>query len=132
MFESVCKAERQMNRVLVNIASSDWAVHFIAPDGKTRIGPWLLHEGNDDVVKLLRWGNVSEEELEQHHVNIRRWGASSVVWQLTDRQLAQLVERGQGWPWNGYELRQMKQAGRYPPKRLAFRSTLTGKIVSGE
>jgi hypothetical protein len=27
-----------MNRVLVNVASSDWAVHFIGFDGKTRIG----------------------------------------------------------------------------------------------
>ena len=30
-----------LHRVLVNVANSDWAVHFIAPDGKTRIGPWL-------------------------------------------------------------------------------------------
>jgi len=54
-----------------------------------------------------------------------------VVWQLTDRQLAQLIERGEGWPWTGYELRKMKQAGKYPPRRLAYRSSLTGKIVSG-
>jgi hypothetical protein len=24
---------------------------------------------------------------------------------LTDQQLAALIERGRGWPWNGYELR---------------------------
>jgi hypothetical protein len=119
------------NRVLVNVASSDWAVHFIAPDGQTRIGPWLLHDTAEEVEKLLAWGNVSTEELEEHRTNIRRWGASSVVWQLSDRQLAQLIERGEGWPWNGYELRKMKQEGNYPPRRLAYRSKLTGKIVSG-
>ena len=40
---------------LVNVASSDWAVHFIAPDGKTRIGPWLLHESHDQVLMILEW-----------------------------------------------------------------------------
>jgi hypothetical protein len=27
----------------------------------------------------------------------------------------QQIERGRGWPWNGYELRLMKDAGKYPP-----------------
>jgi hypothetical protein len=120
-----------MNRVLVNVANGDWAVHFIGPDGSTRIGPWLLHDSHEEVLKLLEWGGVSAEEMEQHKTDIRRWGFSSVVWQLTDRQLAQLIERGAGWPWNGYELRTMKEAGLYPPKRLAYRSTISGKIVSG-
>jgi hypothetical protein len=108
-----------VHRVLVNIMSSDWAVHFIGPDGQTRIGPWLLHDSHDEVTKLLSWGNISAEELAEHESNIRRWGVSSVVWQLSDRQLARLVERGKGWPWNGYELRLMKKAGTYPPKRLS-------------
>jgi hypothetical protein len=119
------------HRVLVNVSSSDWAVHFIAPDGRTRIGPWLLHDTADEVEKLLAWGSVSTEELEEHRTKIRRWGASSVVWQLSDGQLAQLAERGEGWPWNGYELRKMKQEGNYPPRRFAYRSKLTGRIVSG-
>ncbi len=55
-------------------------MHFIAPDGKTRIGPWLLHDSHDDVRTL--------------------------------------IDRCKGWPWNGYELRTMKQAEKYPPKRL--------------
>lgn len=113
-----------MNRVLVNVMSSDWSVHFIGPDGQTRIGPWLLHESHDEVRKLLKWGHVSAEEMEEHESSIRRWGVSSVVWQLTDRQLAQLIERGQGWPWNGYELKKMKDAGKYPPKRLAIATPL--------
>jgi len=46
-------------------------------------------------------------------------GTSTVVWYLTHRQLAQLIERGKGWPWNGYELRAMKQADKYPPQRLS-------------
>lgn len=76
-----------------------------------------------EVDAVLAWGNVFAEELEEHETNIRRWGTSSVVWQLTDRQLAQLIERGKGWPWNGYELRKMKEAGKYPPKRLVVPET---------
>jgi hypothetical protein len=41
-----------MNRVLVNVLPGDWSVHFIGPDGQTRIWPWLLQ---DEVRKLLRW-----------------------------------------------------------------------------
>jgi hypothetical protein len=37
---------------------------------------------------------------------------------LSDKQLGELIERGKGWPWTGYELKQMKEAGRYPPKPL--------------
>lgn len=49
---------------------------------------------------------------------------------LCDRQLAQLIERGEAWPWNGYELRKMKEA-EVPRRRLSHRSSLTGKVVSG-
>ena len=38
-----------MNQALVNIMSSDWAVHFIGPDGHTRIAPGLLHGSHDEV-----------------------------------------------------------------------------------
>jgi hypothetical protein len=67
---------------------------------------------------ILRWGNIIAEELAEHESSIRRWGVSSAVLHLTDRQLAALIERGLGWPWNGYELRSMKEAGKYPPQRL--------------
>jgi hypothetical protein len=67
---------------------------------------------------ILRWGNISDGELADHENNIRRWGVSSVGLNLTERQLAALIERGRGWPWNGYELRLMKEAGKYPPTRL--------------
>lgn len=45
-----------MPRVLVNVMSNDWAVHFIGPDGKTRIGPWLLLDGPEEVLAILTWG----------------------------------------------------------------------------
>ena len=98
--------------------SSNWAVHFIGPDGRTRVGPWLLHDDHDNVRKLLSWGNTTAEEMEEHERNIQRWGFSTVVWHLDDRKLAQLIERGRGWPWNGYELKKMKEAGQYPPQAL--------------
>jgi hypothetical protein len=49
-----------MNRVMVNVGSDDWSVHFIAPDGKTRIGPWLLLDSHDEFRKLLSWGTGDE------------------------------------------------------------------------
>jgi len=55
-----------MNRVMVSVGSDDWSVHFIAPDGKTRIGPWLLLDSHDEFRKLLSWGTVSAEELKEH------------------------------------------------------------------
>lgn len=47
---------------------------------------------------------------------------------LSDRQFAQLIKRGEGWLWNGYELRKMKEAGKYPPERLA----VSGLVMSTE
>ena len=107
------------HRVLINVASSDWSVHFIGPDSKTRIGPWLLFDSHDEVRETLCWANITVEELEEHESAIRRWGCSSAVVDLTDKQLAALIERGRGWPWNGYELKLMKAAGKYPPQRVA-------------
>jgi hypothetical protein len=45
-----------MARVLVNVMESDWSVHFIGPDGQTRIGPWLLLDSHDEVRAILRCG----------------------------------------------------------------------------
>ena len=109
-----------MHRVLVNVASSDWAVHFIGPDGQTRIGPWLLHNSHEEVLKILEWCGISEEGLADHHSAIRRWGFNSAVVWLADAKLAALIKRGEGWPWNGYELKRMKEAGKYPPERLTL------------
>lgn len=61
-----------MHRVLVNIASGDWSVHFIGPDGQTRIGPWLLFDTHDEVRKILRWGNITPEELAEHAKKLAR------------------------------------------------------------
>src|ERR1700739_1758878 len=105
------------HRVLINVMQSDWSVHFIGPDGKTRIGPWLLLDNEDEVTAILRWGNITDEELEEHKSSIRRWGTSSVALYLSDSQLKSLIERGKGWPWTGYELKQMKDAGKSPPTR---------------
>jgi hypothetical protein len=114
-----------MARVLCNVMTRDWSVNFIAADGKTRIGPWLLFDSHEEVRAMLRWGNITEEELGEHESSIRRWGVSSAVLHLTDRQLAELIERGRGWPWNGYELGLIKKAGKYPPQRLAARNRAT-------
>ena len=120
-----------MHRVLVNVASSDWAVHFISPDGKTRIGPWLLFDSHEEVLAILRWGDITPDELAEHHSSIRRWGCSSAVVMLTDAKLAALIQRGHCWSWNGYELKQMKEAGKYPPQRVKManaRSAAGGSI----
>ena len=109
-----------MARVLVNVMESDWSVHFIGPDGRTRIGPWLLLDSHDEVLAILRRGNVSAEQLAEHESCMRRWGVSSVALDLSEGQLAALIKRGQGWPWNGFELRQMKEASKYPPERLTM------------
>jgi hypothetical protein len=109
-----------MARVLCNVMESDWAVHFIAPNGKTRIGPWLLLDSHNEVRAILRWG-TSRPKRWSNTRRIFAVGAPAVL-ELSDAQLAGLIERGRGWPWNGYELRLMKQAGRYPPKPLGERA----------
>jgi hypothetical protein len=106
-----------MPRVLINVDGRDWAVHFIVPDGRTRVGPWLLLDSHEEVLAILQWGHVTAEQLESHENSLRQWNVSSVGLMLTDAQLSQLIERGKGWPWNGYELRRMKATGKYPPKR---------------
>ena len=65
-----------MHRVLVNVATYDWSVHFIGPDGNTRIGPWLLHDSHDEVLEILRWCGITDKELEEHHNAIRRGDAA--------------------------------------------------------
>jgi hypothetical protein len=109
---------------------SDWSVHFIGPDGQTRIGPWLLHDSQAEVMKILEWCGITPEELEDHHCAIRRWGSNSAVVWLTDVKLAALIKRGEGWPWNGYELIQMKKAGKYPPERLTLTNLRKGAVNS--
>jgi hypothetical protein len=46
------------------VIQNGWSVHFIGPDGKTRIGPWLLLDSHEEVLAIFRWGEVSAEELE--------------------------------------------------------------------
>jgi hypothetical protein len=106
-------------RVLCNVGRGreDWSIHFIAPDGRTRIGPWLLLDTYEEVLAILSWGNPSGEEMAQHEQGMRQWNLSSVALDLTGHQLAGLYLRGRGWPWNGYELRKMKAAGKYPQRR---------------
>jgi hypothetical protein len=108
-----------MTDVTVHIASKDWCVHFLVTTTQTPVGPWLLFESNDEIkAKVFTWGHVAEEELAQYEIDLRRWGIGSVHMELTDNQLYALAERKRGWLWNGYELRLMKEAGKYPPKRL--------------
>jgi len=54
-----------------------------------------------------------DAEVQARH---QRWGLSSPVLDLPFRKVAALIERGKGWPWNGYELKKMKPVGKYPPK----------------
>jgi hypothetical protein len=107
-----------MHRVLMNVMESDWSVHFIAPDGRTRIGPWLLLDDKAELDAIFRWSEVSSEDLASHEQSLRSWHVSSVPLFLSDKQLGDLIDRGKRWPWTGYELKQMKDAGRYPPQRL--------------
>ena len=72
------------------------------------------------MLKILEWCGITQEELAEHHSAIRRWGFNSAVVWLTDAKLAALIKRGEGWPWNGYELLQIKEAGKYPPQRLTL------------
>ncbi len=62
-----------MNRILVNVESSEWSVHFIGPDGKTRIGPWLLHDSRDEVRKLQARENPTPKDLQEHEDSMRQW-----------------------------------------------------------
>jgi hypothetical protein len=59
--------------------TSDWSVNFIGPDGKTRIGPWLLLDSHDEVRAILRWGNITAEELTPSQPNIVALGAGRTV-----------------------------------------------------
>jgi hypothetical protein len=43
--------------------ASDWSVHFIGPDGKTRVGPWLLLDSHEEERAILCWGNITDEGL---------------------------------------------------------------------
>jgi hypothetical protein len=108
-----------MPRVMANIRSGCWSVHFIGPDGLTRVGPWLLFQSHEEIkTKVLSWGGITPEDLVEHESSISRWGSSSIFLELTPAKFRKLIERGIGWPWNGYELEQMRKAGKYPPKRL--------------
>ena len=98
----------------------DWSVTFTDTDHKTRIGPWLLCDSHDEVLRILTWGHISGRELDEHHRNIRRWGVGGGTLHLSSRERFQLIAKGQGWPWNGYELGKMKAAGKYPPQRLTL------------
>jgi hypothetical protein len=107
-----------MARVVVNVMEGDWSVNFIGTDGQTRIGPWLLCDSADEVRAILRWCEATASQIDEHDRDIRRWGVSSTAVDLPFRKVAALIERGKGWPWNGYELKKMKVAGKYPPQRL--------------
>jgi hypothetical protein len=108
-----------MTDITVHIASNDWCVHFVVTATQIPVGPWLLFDSNDEIkAKVFTWGHVAEEDLTQYEIDLRRWGTGSVHMQLTDSQLSALAERKRGWPWNGYELRLMRAAGKYPPQRF--------------
>jgi len=81
---------------------------------QTPIGPWLLFESSEEIKTKMFRGAVSPTT---------KWGHAGIHMLLSDRQLRTLAERARGWLWNGYELIQMRKAGKYPPQRLAPRTT---------
>jgi hypothetical protein len=114
-----------MTDVTVNVASSEWCVHFVVTTTQVPIGPWLLFESSEEIkMKVFCWGSTTYEEMQQYLIDLRRWGHAGVHMLLSDRQLRILAQRARGWPWNGYELIQMRKAGRYPPQRLSSHTTL--------
>jgi hypothetical protein len=82
------------HRISCHVMSSDWAVHFIDTDYRTRIGPWLLCDSAEDVEKSLVWGHATLDDLEEHRLNIHRWGVGGAPLHLTSRERHQLIVRG--------------------------------------
>ena len=52
-----------------------------------------------------------------------------MIW-LSDAKLAAHIRRGEGWPWNGYELIQRKKCAKYPPERLTLANLRKGTVNS--
>lgn len=75
-----------------------WSLTFTDTDGKTRIGPWLLCDSHAEVVKILRWGNITDDDLDKHHYDLRRWGIAGGKLHLSSRQRQLLIVRGQDGP----------------------------------
>jgi hypothetical protein len=114
-----------MTDVTVHVASSAWCVHFVITITQIPLEPWLLFGSSDEIkAKVFTWGDVSAEQIQQYETDLRRWGIGNVHMLLTDQQLHSLAERKRGWPWNGYELIQMRNAGQYPPKRLLSQNSM--------
>ena len=61
---------------------------------------------------------MTERDMEEYRHDLDRTGFSTVHLHLTKSERAGLIERGRGWPWNGYDLLQMRAAGKHPPKRM--------------
>ncbi len=78
-----------MTDITVHIASNDWCVHFVVTATQIPVGPWLLFDSNDEIkAKVFTWGHVTEEDMTQYEIDLRRWGTDSVPMQLTDSQLS--------------------------------------------
>ena len=70
------KSGELMHRVLVNVMSSNWSVHFIGPDRQIGIRPWLLFDSHDEVRSVLRSANPSDADMGEHESSVRGWGCS--------------------------------------------------------
>jgi hypothetical protein len=83
------------------------------------IGPWLLFESSEEIkTKVFRWGSVTDEEMKQYEIDLRRWGNEGVHMLLSNQHYGSWPS-ARGWPWNGYELIRLRKAGKYPPQRSA-------------
>ncbi len=112
------KDDERNHEIQCHVMSKDWCVSFHEFANPKAAFPWLLCATHDEVLRILEWGHISGQHLDEHHRNIARWGVGGGTLRLTERQYRQLIARRQGWPWNGYELQQMKDNGTYPPNRL--------------
>jgi hypothetical protein len=53
------------------VMGSDWSVHFIAPERRTRIGRWLLLDGHDEVHAILPGVTSRSDALEEHENHLQ-------------------------------------------------------------
>jgi hypothetical protein len=45
--------------------------------------------------------------------------------ELSQEKIVALIRPARRWPWNGYELRQMKATGRYPCRKVRFQGVVS-------
>jgi hypothetical protein len=103
---------QQPVNLLVNIMHGHGAVHvaFLAPDGRTSVGPSLRFESREKAMKSVDRGRTSAAAREEALRAIQQWGRTSVNVCLDDAQSARLLSTGVLPPRKSYELQQQTNA----------------------